>query len=76
MTFPIRCFTCGNVISDKYRYYQKQVRSRSKNNDNKAMYFTASTTTHDKSIHGQILDELELTNMCCRTKFLTHVDVD
>ena len=26
MIIPIKCFTCGNVLADKYRYYQDQVR--------------------------------------------------
>ena len=25
MIIPIKCFTCGNVIADKYRYYVEQV---------------------------------------------------
>ena len=23
--FPVRCFTCGNVIADKYEEYKKRV---------------------------------------------------
>jgi DNA-directed RNA polymerase I, II, and III subunit RPABC5 len=26
MIIPIKCFTCGTVIADKYRYYQMEVR--------------------------------------------------
>ena len=26
MIIPVKCFTCGNVIADKYRYYQSEVR--------------------------------------------------
>ena len=29
----------------------------------------------DKSIEGQVLDELRLTKQCCRRHMLTHVDV-
>ena len=25
MIIPIKCFTCGNVLADKYRYYQQKV---------------------------------------------------
>ena len=28
MIIPIKCFTCGMVIADKYRYYQEQVRKK------------------------------------------------
>ena len=26
MIIPVKCFTCGNVLADKYRYYQNEVR--------------------------------------------------
>jgi DNA-directed RNA polymerase I, II, and III subunit RPABC5 len=26
MIIPIKCFTCGMVLADKYRYYQEKVR--------------------------------------------------
>ena len=26
MIIPIKCFTCGEVLADKYRYYLEQVR--------------------------------------------------
>ena len=28
MIIPIKCFTCGMVIADKYRYYQEEVRKK------------------------------------------------
>ena len=28
MIIPIKCFTCGKVIADKYRYYQCKVRQQ------------------------------------------------
>lgn len=27
MLVPVRCFTCGNLISDKYEDYQNRIRS-------------------------------------------------
>ena len=26
MIIPVKCFTCGMVLADKYRYYQNEVR--------------------------------------------------
>ena len=26
MLIPIKCFTCGMVLADKYRYFQQEVR--------------------------------------------------
>ena len=28
MIIPIKCFTCGNVLADKYQYYLREVRMR------------------------------------------------
>ena len=28
MIIPVKCFTCGMVIGDKYRYYVEQVRKK------------------------------------------------
>ena len=28
MIIPIKCFTCGNVLANKYRYYLEEVRKR------------------------------------------------
>jgi len=78
MIIPIRCFTCGMVLADKYRYYQINVRERKlnskKGNQDKVTYLTPEF--RQKGIEGQVLDELKLTNMCCRTHFLTHVDIE
>ena len=32
MIIPIKCFTCGTVLADKYRYYQQEVRQIKFNN--------------------------------------------
>ena len=82
MIIPIKCFTCGNVIADKYRYYQQEVRKRklakkvgSDSNDiDKVLYLTKEF--HDKTPEGEVLDELGMKKMCCRRHFLTHVDIE
>ena len=28
MIIPVKCFTCGKVIANKYRYYLEEVRKR------------------------------------------------
>ena len=28
MIIPVKCFTCGNVLANKYRYYLEEVRKR------------------------------------------------
>jgi DNA-directed RNA polymerase I, II, and III subunit RPABC5 len=84
MIIPIKCFTCGNVLADKYRFFQNEVRKMKKQeleessdsqvNMNKVTYFTKNKMT--KTHEGIVLDNLRLTNVCCRRHMLTHVDIE
>jgi DNA-directed RNA polymerase subunit N (RpoN/RPB10) len=84
MIIPIKCFTCGCVLADKYRYFQDEVRRKKKiaveTNPEKGMnidgviYFTKKNM--EKTAEGEVLDKLRLTNVCCRRHMLTHVDIE
>ena len=77
MIIPVKCFTCGNVLADKYRFYLEEVRKlkESKNQDNdRVVYLT--TTNMEKTPEGIVLDNLGLKNVCCRRHILTHVDIE
>jgi len=69
---PILCFTCGNVLANKVRYFQDQVRKRKISNGLDAEKITYLTKTNtEKTIEGIVLDELKLFNPCCRRHMLT-----
>jgi DNA-directed RNA polymerase subunit N (RpoN/RPB10) len=77
MIIPVKCFTCGMVLADKYRFYTEEVRKRklAKSMDvEKVIYLTKEF--HDKTPEGEVLDELNMKKMCCRRHFLTHVDIE
>jgi DNA-directed RNA polymerase subunit N (RpoN/RPB10) len=78
MIIPIKCFTCGMVLANKYRFYLEEVKKRklAKGIDdiNKVMYLTKEF--NEKTPEGEVLDELGLTKMCCRRHMLTHVDIE
>jgi|TARA_Y100000389_G_scaffold28434_2_gene24350 DNA-directed RNA polymerase subunit N (RpoN/RPB10) len=77
MIIPIKCFTCGTVLADKYRYYQDQVRKIKiqKGQDlQNVVYLTKENM--DKTPEGQVLDSIGLNNVCCRRHMLTHVDIE
>lgn len=77
MIIPIKCFTCGNVLADKYRYFQDQVRQMKIEKGlqiDKVVYLTK--TNIEKTSEGIVLDNLELHNPCCRRHMLTHVDIE
>lgn len=76
MIIPVKCFTCGNVLADKYLYYQNKVREtklKKKQDLDDIIYLTETNT--EKTIEGKVLDELELNKICCRRHMLTHVDI-
>tara|TARA_B110000305_G_scaffold239322_1_gene306776 strand:+ start:2320 stop:2553 length:234 start_codon:yes stop_codon:yes gene_type:complete len=77
MIIPIKCFTCGNVLADKYEYYKQNVRNQKLKKDldgEKVIYLTKDNV--EKTPEGEMMDKLELFNMCCRRHMLTHVDMD
>lgn len=82
MIIPIKCFTCGTVIANRYQMYCDEVRlrkmqsSKYKNyiDKNRVEYFTQENK--NKTIEGNVMDELGLTKMCCRRHMLTHVDIE
>lgn len=77
MIIPVKCFTCGTVLADKYRYYQNEVRKskiqQGTSTDN-VVYLTNNNV--DKTPEGEVLDKLGLNNVCCRRHMLTHVDIE
>ena len=73
MIIPIKCFTCGKVLANKWLYYKKEIEKKSKDND-KNIYLDKNK--NEKSIQGKILDELNLKKICCRRHMLTHVDIE
>jgi DNA-directed RNA polymerase subunit N (RpoN/RPB10) len=85
MIIPIKCFTCGNVLADKYRYYQEKViqmkidQSKGKSETEKHSIFNIKYLTKEhaeKTSEGHVLDALGLKNVCCRRHMLTHVDIE
>jgi DNA-directed RNA polymerase subunit N (RpoN/RPB10) len=82
MIIPIKCFTCGKVIADKWLYYQKKCKELETQINVQEMTIKDITVDADKtnlcfdSNHtGKIMDEIGLTKMCCRRHMLGHVDL-
>jgi len=77
MIIPVKCFTCGKVLGNKYRYYQTEVRRRKIQKDLEAdqvVYLTSEFV--EKTPEGEVMDELKLVRLCCRRHILTHVDIE
>ena len=66
MIIPVRCFTCGKVISDSYEEYKKRYDAYKK---------SLKAGEKPKETPKQILDSLGIDRYCCRRMILTHVDL-
>ena len=76
MIIPVKCFTCGNVLADKYEYYLREVRAiKVKENLplNEVIYFSKTNVT--KTPEARVLDKINMTKICCRRHMLSHVDI-
>jgi DNA-directed RNA polymerase subunit N (RpoN/RPB10) len=78
MIIPIKCFTCGTVLANKYTFYCEEVRRRKQAQENmrvdKVVYLTREFS--EKTAEGLVLDDLKLNKMCCRRHMLTHVNIE
>ena len=77
MIIPVKCFTCGMVLADKYLYYCQEVKKIKLQNEmplEEDIYLDENNIK--KTPEGEVLDKLNLTKMCCRRHMLTHVDIE
>ena len=78
MLIPPRCFTCGEIIADKWDIYIQTVNERKnknteifKENELDIQYIDITKKSVEKSIEGKVLDEMGLHKYCCRLPFLS-----
>jgi len=63
---PVRCFTCGKVISDAYEEFKRRYE----------IYKTSiDSGEKPKETPKEILDDLGLDRYCCRRMIISHVDL-
>jgi DNA-directed RNA polymerase subunit N (RpoN/RPB10) len=77
MIIPVKCFTCGKVLANKYLFYTREVRKMKLDKEqdpDKVVYLTNDYA--EKTPEGVVLDSLGLTRICCRRHMLTHVDIE
>jgi DNA-directed RNA polymerase I, II, and III subunit RPABC5 len=72
------------VLADKYRFYLQEVKKvkeikrdkTGKMQIEKMIYLTKERiSSHEKTAEGQVLDDLRITNVCCRRHLLTAVEI-
>lgn len=83
MIIPIKCFTCGKVLADKWNYYKKKSDEMEKTSSENVLTIedlaindsNSMDNVFDSNKKGKLLDDLGLTKMCCRRHMLGHVDL-
>ena len=61
MIIPIKCFSCGKVLADKYLYYIKTINEKKMKNGesgDEVVYLTKDNI--EKTVEGEVLDYLGL----------------
>jgi DNA-directed RNA polymerase subunit N (RpoN/RPB10) len=80
MIIPIRCFTCGKVLADKYDVFMQKSqeleaevqKAEAKGESHPAHHNHAS---FDRISKDEILTSMGLTRYCCRRHMLGQVDM-
>jgi DNA-directed RNA polymerase subunit N (RpoN/RPB10) len=83
MIIPIRCFTCGKPLADKYDYYLKEVQKLQKKEDAKEDKPLSKKKAAEEEQYkdfeslrtGPVLDKLGLHRYCCRRHMIATVDM-
>jgi len=78
MIIPMRCFNCGYVLGDKWRWYQKRVAELRIQQGITAPVLIDGSVKPDMdkpTPERQAQDEMGVTRYCCRKTLLTHRDL-
>ena len=83
MIIPVRCFTCGKVLGDKWNTYKRLVDKKSSSESKKKFTLEDITISSkndplehfDNNHQNKILNDMNITKMCCRRHMLSHIDL-
>jgi len=84
MIIPVRCFTCGELLADKWIPYITSIQEDKNKIDEEVdpetnyldlRYINVKNPKPEKSIEGTILDEMGLHKYCCRRMMLSNVHI-
>ena len=77
MIIPIRCYTCGKLLADKYEYYESELlrKKLAMNTTEDPLVININAPDIKKTIAGEIMDELGIIRICCRKVMLTSINI-
>jgi len=74
MIIPVKCFTCGKILGDKWLYYKRELEKLNPSKEDSVINVNSSKPL-SKTNECKVLDKLELDRYCCRRIMLGHVDL-
>lgn len=77
MIIPVRCFTCGKIIADKYNTYQNLITENRKSMGlpDEDTILKVSREKVPETPEGKALDQIGLKRYCCRRMMLSHINL-
>jgi len=76
MLIPVRCFSCGSLVSCKYMSYKKKVEQYRKNETETVLDFEKlSKEKSDETPEFKAMRDLDIDRICCRRHMLCNVDL-
>ena len=76
MLIPIRCFTCGKVLADKWYGYVKMVdEEKEKTGKTEDSILNLKNTEIEKTPEAIALDKLNLHRYCCRRMMISNINL-
>ena len=70
MIIPIRCFTCGKILADKWNMYKEETKKLQE-----GTIINVNAKNIQSTIEGKALDKLKLNKYCCRRVMISHIDL-
>lgn len=74
MIIPVKCFTCGMVLANKWNYFVRRCKEIEEENKDKAESDSPSPF-FEKNFKMKIFEELQLERYCCKRHLMGHVDL-
>ena len=77
MIIPIRCFTCGKVIANRWEMYIRKKNEYSGDSPNLNTYIDVEQIHNQnyQTPEAKALNDCQIHRICCRRMFLSHSDL-
>ena len=72
MIIPVRCVTCGKMLSDKWKVYVEMINDPEKTNENTISIHISDYTKKSKKT---AFEKLGIRRYCCRRHLLSHIEL-